>query len=78
MYSRQYRTQTHHKIDASISEKFIQAAKNTIEKMSQPDQINFHFAIMEIEAWFLGMYTLFAKIDPRLTISFAPGDKFAV
>jgi hypothetical protein len=38
--------------------------------MNNPDKINFHFAIMELEAWWLSMHNLFAKIDSRLTVSF--------
>ena len=50
---------------------FINDAKEQIEKKAQkPKKIHFCFAIMEMEAWFLGFSDLFIKIDARLTNTF--------
>jgi len=57
-------------IDNSIIQQFIDGANNSIALMTQPDKIHFHFSIMELEAWWLCMYTLFSKIDKRLTVDF--------
>jgi hypothetical protein len=43
-------------------------ANKSIAMMSRPNKIHFHFAIMELEAWWLCMYTLLTKIDNRLTV----------
>ena len=34
------------------------------------DKIFIIFSIMELEAWFLGMYNIFEKIDTRLSVEF--------
>ena len=57
-------------IDDGLIRNFIDRANQTISEMSSPENIHLHFAIMEIEAWFLGMYNLFCKIDNTLSIEF--------
>lgn len=69
MYSEQYRKRSS-SIDDELTRKFIEGANNVIATMSQPDRISLHFAIMELEAWWLSMYNLWKKIDSRLTPSF--------
>ena len=36
--------------------------------MSQPNNIHFHFAIMELEAWWFCIYPLFYHYDKRFTV----------
>jgi len=71
MYSRAYRDFSPQKIDHKITQKFIDEANKTIKNKSQcPEKIIMCFAIMEIEAWFLGMYQIFERIDQRLTVEY--------
>jgi len=70
MYSQAYRKKSKKVIDDKVTQKSIELVTTTIAEMSNPDKISFHFAIMELEAWWLSMYNLFAKIDDRLTVSF--------
>lgn len=69
MYSKEYREATeNHQIDATINQKFIDGYQKTINTQAQqPDKIEFQFAIMELESWFLGMESLLPKIDIELT-----------
>lgn len=67
MYSEAYMRRSPSTIDERVSNEFIQNHNLTIQKMTYPDKIKLYFAIMEVEAWFLGMYNLFRKIDPKLT-----------
>lgn len=69
MYSKAYSKRSRN-IDATLTQKFIEGSNATIAKMEHAANINFHFAIMEIEAWWLSMPHLFAKIDDRLTVEF--------
>jgi hypothetical protein len=70
MYSEEYFKRSQGIISEQISSLFIRQYDQTIVNMKHFDKIRFFFAIMEIEAWFLGMYTLFCKIAPLLTVSF--------
>ena len=70
MYSKAYREQASH-IDPEVNQKFIEGAHETIKTRSQyPEKIVICFAIMEVEAWFLGMYEIFEHLDACLTIEF--------
>lgn len=69
MYSEQYKKNST-SINDEVTQKFIERANKVIATMSQPDRISLHFAIMELEAWWLSMYNLWRKIDSRLTPSF--------
>lgn len=69
MYSNAYRKRAT-SVDKGLIEKFITGANETIAQMNHPDKISFHFSIMETEAWLLGMYNLFAKIEPELNYKF--------
>lgn len=76
MYSDQYKKFVNKKnkksgIDEFITQKMIQEHFNAIQKnCEQPQTIQLCFAIMETEAWLLGMYPVFEKIDPSLTPHF--------
>jgi hypothetical protein len=70
MYSKDYRevTQT---IDENVNKRFIDAHNTTIQtRAKKPENISMCFAIMETEAWFLGLSHIFEKMDTRLTHSF--------
>lgn len=69
---------TKRKIVENINQRFIQESQNTIlEEAQQPDKIKICFAIMETEAWFLGLHEIFEKIDKRLTVDFI-NDKIGI
>ncbi len=69
MYSEKYckRAQS---INDAITEDFINGAQQTIRKMDNSDKIKMCFAIMELEAWFLGIYNVFKRLNPALTIAY--------
>jgi hypothetical protein len=68
MYSKDYREVVQNAtIDLAINQKFIAAHQQTIDqKAEEPDRINFHFAIMELEAWLLGIEDLFQRHNHTL------------
>ena len=71
MHSKKYKKKSYI-IDKNIIREFIDVS-NEILKESFIDsnlQIKMVFAIMEIEAWFLGMYKILEKVDSRLTVDF--------
>jgi hypothetical protein len=71
MYSEEYEKHVVIKvIDDSITQKFVEGMKKTISTMKNPNRIELHFAIMEIEAWFLMMHKVFERIDPILTVEY--------
>ena len=67
MYSEAYVKLSPEVIDGDVSNEFIRKYNLTIQKMTKSSRIKLFFAIMEVEAWFLGMYNLFGKIDSMLT-----------
>lgn len=69
MYSEAYIKRSPGRINDSVTADFINSHNAIIQKMTYPAKIEIHFAIMEIEAWFLGMYNLFSKINPVLTVN---------
>jgi len=73
MYSKFYREETKEvgKIDLDLNEEIKQSTKEQIiKKAEKPHQIDFSFAIMEIESWILGFHHCFEKINPLLTVDF--------
>lgn len=74
MYSKDYREVTH-TIDDNVNQRFINVHKETITKRAKkPENIAICFAIMETEAWFLGLSHIFEKMDTRLTHRFIQGN----
>jgi len=57
-------------INDDVIDRFIDGASQTISLMSRPEKIHLHFAIMELEAWFIGMYNLFCKINSALNVNY--------
>lgn len=70
MYSKAYRELAKDsKIHAELNQEFIQTHRETIDnKAQQPDKIFFSFAIMEAEAWMLGVPEAFGRMDGKLTL----------
>lgn len=71
MYCKQYRNEV---LDATIksdvNESFISAANEQIFQLKGGEAIKFRFAIMEIEAWLLGMPKIFSKKNALLTADY--------
>ena len=53
-----------------VNQRMIDMHQQTVSTMVNPGKVSLYFAIMEIEAWFLGMYNLFQRIDSGLTVQF--------
>lgn len=70
MYGQEYTKHSPRVINKQISNMIIERNNQTIKGMTYFDRIKLYFAIMEIEAWFLGMYNLFQKIDSLLTVEY--------
>ncbi len=71
MYSEEYKKYVRFKeIDDSVTQKFVEGMNKTISTMKNTCRIEVHFAIMEIEAWFLMMHKVFERIDPALTVEY--------
>lgn len=70
MYSEAYCRRAGHKIDKKITVEFISNSQKAIRNLNHSDKIKIYFAIMELEAWLLGMYNLFERINKRLTIDY--------
>jgi hypothetical protein len=69
MYSKQYREVTKHSvIDEEINQEFISGVQKEINKQAKkPENIHFHFAIMEAESWILGFHSSFTELSAKLT-----------
>ncbi len=69
MYSKDYREIVKNSsISEEVNNKFISEHQKTISSKSvNPEKIIFHFAIMEIESWILGIKNLFSRLNNRLT-----------
>lgn len=58
-------------VDPKLNTKFIEASQNAIQRVAaQPKKITLCFATMETEAWVLGMFELFERMDEKLTPEF--------
>lgn len=67
MFSEDY-TNLSKTIDISLNEKIIHLNYKVIEeKAEKPTQVLLCFAIMETEAWILGLYEIFERLDTTLT-----------
>jgi hypothetical protein len=64
MYSENYLKEIKHqrKVNPELNQKFIDRFNARINREAKnPQQIHFHFAIMELEAWFLGIPELWER-----------------
>lgn len=72
MYGQKYKT--HNKeartINYTLIQRFINSSNVEIKEMNSPVIICYHYAIMEVETWFLGIKNMFESIDPSLTNSY--------
>jgi len=68
MYSKEYKDVVKNStIDLKTNKKFIESHQKTIsDKSIDPEKIKFHFAIMELEAWLLGIENLFQRHNNKL------------
>ena len=83
MFSKIYHQKTFQKnnervIDPEINKRFIQSVKDEIEASSKPLELQMHFAIMEVEAWLLGMsgfIELLSDVNDPETEIYHPAEK---
>jgi len=68
MYSKHYDKQARGSINPEITRKFQDSTKSDVEHMKNPSKISFHYAVMELEAWFLSMYKILERIHQDLTV----------
>lgn len=54
-------------INETVNERFRQSRQAVLCASGYRDMIRFHFAIMEVEAWFLGMHRFLQQVDATLT-----------
>lgn len=68
MYSEQYKKTCGKKINKDCIEKHIQVSNDIIcNRMANPENVSYHFSIMEIESWWLAMHSIFKEINDVLT-----------
>ena len=71
MYSSQYiKDAKERRIVPEINQMHIDAANQLIEESGEADRIRLHFAIMEVEAWLLGMSQYLLAVNDKLTHTF--------
>lgn len=71
MYSDEYDNLSKKKgVNKRVISLIISKVQSEIDKMSHPTLIKLHFAIMEIEAWFMAMVDVLNRIDSQLTPDF--------
>jgi len=68
MYSKRYDEKARGSINPVVTRRFQESTKSDIEHMNNPSKISFHYAIMELEAWFLSMYKILERIHRDLTV----------
>lgn len=69
MYSKAYREVVQNStISNDVNVRFIEGIRNIINtRAKRPDNIYFHFAIMEIESWIIGIRSCFGRMHQQLT-----------
>jgi hypothetical protein len=70
MYSADYDKRSPRVINDQVSRQFIEGSNKIIQTMTHPDKIMMCFSIMELEAWFLSMYTIFRKINLAVSVEY--------
>lgn len=71
MYSKQYiKDAGKHEIVDAVTQQHLNSVKEVLQGLENGAFVDFHFAIMEVEAWFLGMSGYLEKIDERLTAEY--------
>ncbi len=76
MFSEDYRKLSKSQgIVSEISQRFIGEANKQIQKRAQmPDRTQLKWAIMETEAWMLGLHACFERLDERLSVGHIAGE----
>ncbi len=62
-----YRSHKTRTITSELNARFIEGAQTKIKQKNLADFVFINFAIMEVEAWFLGMGWFLEKVNPKLT-----------
>lgn len=70
LLSKTYRGENGGKINEGLNQKYIDKAQGIVATLTDAHRIHLHFSIMELEAWWLSMYNLLAKINNVLTVDF--------
>ena len=71
MYSSQYiKDARKHEIVDEVSQRHVESVKEVLRDLEGGVFVDFHFAIMEVEAWFMGMDDFMERLDGRLTRDF--------
>lgn len=70
MYCDKYVEESKRTIKDDLNKEFIQAAQEVINEMDRGDLVHFHFAIMEVEAWLLGMPEFLLSLDEKFTLQY--------
>jgi len=70
MYSQEYDDLSNGAINDHITTKIMEKQNDIIQTMTYRNIIKLYYCIMEIEAWFLSMYNVFLKLDPKLTVEY--------
>ncbi len=70
MYCKQYVKESQRQIIEDLNCKYLQATQEIIDSTPNGHLIRFHFAIMEIESWLLGMQDYLLTIDRKLTTDY--------
>lgn len=71
MYSSQYIADAgKREINDSVCQQHIESVNEVLQGIENGTFVDFHFAIMEVEAWFLGMAGFLEKVDGMLTLDY--------
>lgn len=72
MYSLEYRQIVRNKtVDIALNERFRQGTLTSIQqKAKEPDLIRFCFAVMELEAWWIGIPSFWDAFDPTFRVHY--------
>jgi hypothetical protein len=68
LYCEEYEKRSPGRIDGELSKKFIENSIMVLQEKLNLDKVIVIYSIMELEAWFLGMYNLYFKINRELTV----------
>lgn len=74
IYSEEYLRQAGRCMKQSVVERMIRLKEEQFDKSTHGSQASLHFAVMEVEAWYLGMYKLLEEIHSTLTADFVESE----
>ena len=70
IYSENYLRQAGRCVNQSVVEKMIRSMEKQFGRSTRGSMASLHFAVMEVEAWYLGMYELLEEIHSTLSVDF--------